>query len=85
MHWNYRVLHEQLDNLVESFIDESFKIIECYYEDDGSLAGYCDASALGETLEELRADIDRFKKATEQPILTPEDFKQQGEQHEPEA
>jgi hypothetical protein len=75
MHWNYRVLHEQLDNSVESFIDESFKIIECYYEDDGSLAGYCDASVLGETLEELQKEIERFKHATMRPVLTPEDFK----------
>jgi len=74
MKWNHRVLKE----------DDVVRVIECYYDKYFEPIAYCEATALSDTLEGLQKEIRRFKKATKQPILTPEDFKQ-GEQHEPEA
>lgn len=79
-HWNYRVLREDthwVDPLTgEGDVDICYSIVECYYDDDGSLSGYADASpssvdspvALGAVLEMMQSALTR-------KVLTPDDFK----------
>ncbi len=58
---------------------ESFGIHEVYYNKNGKPKMYSENHMCphGETLDELRSDIEFMLKAFEKTILTPEDFKKE--------
>ena len=71
MYWNHRVV----DMSAENEGDPLFVIQEVYYEDNGMPTGHGGLSVMSETIEGLRELVDRMKKAIDQPVLKPEDFK----------
>ena len=67
MHWNHRVMirhHEGTD-------ETSMGIREVFYDDDGNIDAWTadDMDPHGETLEELRADLERMLACLERPVL----------------
>lgn len=72
MSWNYRVgfrtvLHPVVDTLEEL----QYGVIETYYNDEGEIA-FTSAEfqvPYGETLEELKSNLDKMQKAFELPVL----------------
>ena len=63
MTWNYRMFS------AGEGIFQHFYIAEVYYE-DGKIVGYTDPiSPIGETEDELKADIGYMMQALERPIL----------------
>ncbi|HVL39904.1 MAG TPA: hypothetical protein VM328_10990 [Fimbriimonadaceae bacterium] len=75
MTWNYRVLHRPEDSLT------MWQVIEAYYDDDGSIEGWCEAAALiGLDLDDLANEARAQLAAIEAAIadlslvLTPDDL-----------
>ena len=80
MSWNYRVCRKELvsdicdldtGEVLETYKEDQFGICETYYNDDGDIA-FTSAefqSPFGETLEELKANVDDMQKAFELPVL----------------
>jgi len=52
-----------------------FSIQEVYYEDNGMPTGHGEPSLMSESIEGLNWVLDLMKKAIDQPVLTPEDFR----------
>jgi len=48
---------------------------EVFYDRNGIPVGHGGPSVVSETMEGLREVVDRMKKAIDQPVLKPEDFK----------
>jgi hypothetical protein len=71
MTWNYRVIKSHLPNG-----EEEFGIHEVYYDENGnpSMTTERAIAAYGETLDELRADVQRQLEALSKPVLTMDDF-----------
>jgi hypothetical protein len=66
MTWNHRVVKK-----THTTGEISYGVHEVYYNDEGKPIS-CTQDAVepyGETLEELKREIERFSKATELPIL----------------
>jgi len=65
--WNYRAMKDE----------QVFTIHEVYYGENGELEGYTEKpiSAIGESLDELEADLRKMLNALRQKPLTREDFK----------
>ena len=64
--WNYRVLSRK-----DSDDMKTFAIHEVYYDEEGTPTS-CTLEAvspMGETLEELQADMQYYNKALENPVL----------------
>ncbi len=61
MHRNHRVVNN----------GEFFHIHKVYYKDNGEIDGWTEnpVSPAGETLEELKADMEMFKAALNKPVL----------------
>jgi len=68
MSWNYRVM--TCDNGL------TYEIYEVYYHYNGSLKMYTENSIkpFGESLEDLKDELNMMIKAFENPVLKPEDF-----------
>jgi hypothetical protein len=65
--WDYR--------LVKKKGLEYYGVIEVYYDLDGEVRSYSDfIPVCGASLEEVKADLERFKQALEKPILLEEDL-----------
>ena len=70
MSWNHRLL----------FKDGVVTIVECFYNDDGSCAGYCSAEAVADMSDDLdpvnsiKRQLKHMKKACKERILVVEDF-----------
>lgn len=67
-HWNYRVIrkyHEESDS-------STYQIHEVYYDDENMIEGWTQSPVepMGESLAELRNDIQYFIKAFQKPVLT---------------
>jgi len=62
--WNHRVVRIP-DQLGETW----FEVQEVYYNKQGEPCGYCNSYVGGETMEELRVQIERHSKALALPIL----------------
>ena len=71
MHWNHRVV----DMTSENEGDPLVELREVFYDRDGIPVGHGGPSVMSETMEGLREVVDRMKKAIDQPVLKPEDFK----------
>lgn len=69
-HWNYRVIEH-----VECGIT-TMQIHEVYYDSEGkpSTLTVNAVCPLGETLEELKADVENYNKAMNAPVLKASDF-----------
>ncbi len=66
-HWNYRVIrkyHEESDS-------STYHIHEVYYDDENIIEGWTQSPVepIGESLVELRNDIQYFSKAFQKPAL----------------
>ncbi len=63
--WNYRVINR----------DDTFAIYEAYYDDAGNVISITaePVAPLGESLAELRADLEHYRKALDEPVLRYED------------
>ena len=70
MYWNHRVV-----KIVEP-AETVLMIAEVYYNSDTNRPfGYAGAAVIGDTLDEIHETVQRFEKASKQPILSyPEDF-----------
>ena len=65
-HWNYRVIECNLDG---------YEIREVYYHKDKPLASTLKGiEPYGETIEELKKDLELIAKALDKPILKESDF-----------
>ena len=65
MGWNHRVMkHKDGD-------DDFFQIHEVYYKENGEVDGYTanGTSAGGNSLQELRADLERMLKSLDKEVL----------------
>jgi hypothetical protein len=67
-HWNYRVIrkyHKESDS-------NTYQIHEVYYDDEHKIEGWTQSPVgpMGESLAELRNDIQHFIKAFQKPVLT---------------
>lgn len=79
MVWNHRVIRERYSKKEANLNDAEFfyTIREVFYSDEGGtpeLVTMEGDSPFGETLEELKQDIEWFRKALGQPVLNYEDF-----------
>lgn len=70
MTWNYRVM-ELIDELESKY----YEIKEIYYNRDGSLMGFCDASVSGESVEDIINLLNTMKEDAHKAVVRPEDFK----------
>lgn len=64
-HWNYRVVKTKDGD------DDWYAVHSCYYDDDGEADGtsLLASRAGGNTLEQLRADLQRMLEALDKPII----------------
>lgn len=69
MTWNYRVVRFK-----NADVDEYFEVKEVFYDADGNLAGYSEASVFSDTYEGLFETLDLIKSATAKPVINEEDF-----------
>lgn len=65
--WNYRVLSHSVDH---------FAIHSVYYDQDGTPHSVSESPAgvVADTVEDLLAELDRFKAALERPVLQASEF-----------
>jgi hypothetical protein len=70
MPWNYRVM--EFEDEIEG---KYYEIKEVYYNRDGSLMGYCDASVSGGSFGDIINTLDMMKEDAHKAILKPSDFK----------
>lgn len=68
MSWNYRVMEFEDDG------EKYYEIKEVYYNRDGSLMGYCDASVSGESFGDVIKVLDMMKTNAHKEVLKPSDF-----------
>lgn len=59
-HWNYRVM----------LVDGEYGIHEVYYNETGPVAHTNAVYPYGETLEEIKFDVERMLDACKRPIVT---------------
>lgn len=64
MSWNYRVVR-----FYDAIEGDYLEIKEVYYNRDGSLAGYCDATVGAESVDGLLDVIDMMLADIKQPII----------------
>ncbi len=66
MAWNYRILKDS---------HGAYRLVELYQNDDGAISGWCEVdSERGETIEELKNDLQHRLEAFDAPILSYEDL-----------
>jgi hypothetical protein len=70
MSWNYRVLRKNYNGA------EYFEIHEVYYDSNGKPDSCTERaiSPMGDTVEELKNEIEKIKKSFDLPVLNYEDF-----------
>jgi hypothetical protein len=54
--------------------EKYYEIKEVYYNRDGSLMGYCDASVSGESFGDVIKVLDMMKTNAHKEVLKPSDF-----------
>jgi hypothetical protein len=65
--WNYRLLKKKGI--------EYYGVIEVYYDEANNIKSYTDfIPVCGDSLEEVKADLERFRQALEKPIVLEEDL-----------
>lgn len=74
MHWNHRILHDT---------DGNYSIVEVFYSEDGTPAGWAEAGGVAESMEDLLSDLRQQEQAFNHPPLEAKDFKGFGSLDEP--
>lgn len=72
MTWNYRVLKVDFQNpLIPDSADSYFKVVEVYYNDDGSINGWVEeiGTPLAEEYEDLQGGLKLMLLAFDKPVL----------------
>jgi hypothetical protein len=69
MTWNHRVVRFN-----DEAMGEYYEIKEVFYDKEGGLSGYSDATIMSDSFEGLHEQIDMFKTATSKPVLNEADF-----------
>jgi hypothetical protein len=69
MTWNYRVMRRE----------NTYAIYEVYYDNDGNMETFSEEPVcpMGESLEELRQDLEHYERALAQPTLDYTELAQQ--------
>lgn len=75
MTWNYRVVRFPNDEM-----GEYFEVKEVFYDKDGGLAGYSEASVFSETFDGLHETLNLFREAFAKPVIREEEFFTKGKQ-----
>jgi len=70
MHWNNRVV----DMMSENGGEPCFELREVYYNDDNTLMGYADICTVADNIEELQEQVERWRIACTQPVLSLDAF-----------
>jgi len=73
MSWNYRVMEFEDDG------EKYYEIKEVYYNRDGSLMGYCNASISGSSLGDVIKVLDMMKIDAHKTVLKLSDFEAKSE------
>ena len=68
MSWNYRVMEFNDDG------EKYYEIKEVYYNRDGTLMGYCDATVSGGSFGDIISTLDIMKEDAQKSVLKPSDF-----------
>ena len=75
--WSYRVV-ERIAKRTHTDDAIWHEIVEIYYNDEGKIVGSTDAvSPAGDTVEDLRQDLELMLRATNKPVISHEEFNQQ--------
>jgi hypothetical protein len=69
MSWNYRVV--KFDG---AFDEPYYEVKEVYYNRDGSLMGYCDATVASDTFEGIIEVLEQMKADAHRIIIDEEEF-----------
>lgn len=71
MSFNHRVIKTEYIK-DDEVIAHNYAIHEVFYADDGTIESWTEnpVAPTGETLGELRSDIERFKSALDKPVIT---------------
>lgn len=69
MSWNYRVM--EFEDEIEG---KYYEIKEVYYNRDGTLMGYCDASVSGGSFKDVIDTLTVMKADAAKGVLKPSDF-----------
>ena len=72
MTWNYRVV--KFNGGEGEFDEPYYEMKEVYYDRDGSLKGYCDATLSGNTFEEVIEVLDQMKADAHRAVIDEEEF-----------
>ena len=77
MTWNHRVVHRLIKRMPSEREGEHwYAVHEVYYDESGKpeMTTVEAVAPGGETLDELRQELDRFQKALEHPVLEYDSF-----------
>lgn len=69
MTWNHRVVRFNDEEM-----GEYYEIKEVFYDKDGGLSGFSEASIMSDTFEGLHTQLDWFKTATSKPVINEAEF-----------
>ncbi len=69
MTWNHRVVRFNDDEM-----GEYFEIKEVFYDKDGGLSGYSEATIMSDSFDGLHEQIKWFKTATSKPVIDEKEF-----------
>lgn len=69
MTWNHRVVRFEDEEM-----GEYFEIKEVFYDKDGGLSGYSDATIMSDSFDGLHEQITWFKTATSKPVIDEKEF-----------
>ena len=69
MTWNYRVIHEKI--ILGDYEEDVYTIHEVYYDEEGNPELTTESACYpqGETLDELREDMEFYRRALSKPVL----------------
>lgn len=75
--WNYRVVRRSAD--VNGVLDESFQLIEAYYDQNGEITAWCDAVPGGNDVTDLFNCCQRMTNAVgmahlSNPVFAPVEY-----------
>ena len=70
MSWNYRVVRFKGENEEDTY----YEIKEVFYNRDGSLMGYSDATVSGESFADIIKVLDMMKEDAHKSVIDEEDF-----------
>ena len=70
MSWNYRVVRFKDEENEETY----YELKEVFYNRDGSLMGYADATVSGESFADIMRVVGMMKRDALRPVINEEEF-----------